>query len=504
MNRKIFKWEDLSVLGENKERGHAIAFSYDNKEDACKKKEVKTKYSLNGEWKFYYQMGTDLPENFAEKELNDTNWNIIIVPSVWQLEGYGKPYYYSSSYPQAINTKKKNIPQISHELQEYGIYRRTFSVPEHFKGKEIFLHFGAAKAALEVYVNGKYVGYSQGSMTPHEFDITDYIEDGENQVTAVVWRYSDGTYLEDQDMWFFSGIYREVYLYAEPKVTIRDFYMRADLDKSYRDAETILFIELESWNMPEILKNHGEEIKVHVKASIHERNEVLGETDISLNTFQQSEGKTIKVQFNHCVENPQKWSHEQPDLYTILLEWEMDGKRLIIHGVNRHDLVGVMIKKLGVVGTLKFSFGIGIISNVLMILLHNNFTAYMVLGCFTTFATIPMMCLVGVMTTMAIDFNEYKYGVKMVACSNSASSFGGKVGSGVGGSLIGWMLAAVGYDATLSVAPEATKMAIYGFSFIVPLIAFVVMYVLVSRFDLEKKLPQMREEVAKRKQEAVK
>lgn len=109
-------------------------------------------------------------------------------------------------------------------------------------------------------------------------------------------------------------------------------------------------------------------------------------------------------------------------------------------------LVGVMIKKLGVVGTLKFSFGIGIISNVLMILLHNNFTAYMVLGCFTTFATIPMMCLVGVMTTMAI----------------------------------------------------------YGFSFIVPLIAFVVMYVLVSRFDLEKKLPQMREEVAKRKQEAVK
>ena len=362
MNRKIFKWEDLSVLGENKERGHAIAFSYDNKEDACKKKEVKTKYSLNGEWKFYYQMGTDLPENFAEKELNDTNWNIIIVPSVWQLEGYGKPYYYSSSYPQAINTKKKNIPQISHELQEYGIYRRTFSVPEHFKGKEIFLHFGAAKAALEVYVNGKYVGYSQGSMTPHEFDITDYIEDGENQVTAVVWRYSDGTYLEDQDMWFFSGIYREVYLYAEPKVTIRDFYMRADLDKSYRDAETILFIELESWYMPEILKNHGEEVKVHVKASIHERNEVLGETDISLNTFQQSEGKTIKVQFNHCVENPQKWSHEQPDLYTILLEWEMDGKRyyksfcfgfrkieisgnilklngkrLIIHGVNRHD-----------------------------------------------------------------------------------------------------------------------------------------------------------------------
>ena len=251
MNKKIFKWEDLSVLGENKEKGHAIAFTYDNKEDACKKKEAKTKYSLNGEWKFYYQMGTELPENFAEKQLDDTKWNTITVPSVWQLEGYGKPYYYSSSYPQAINTKKKHIPQISHELQEYGIYRRTFTVPEHFKEQEIFLHFGAVKAALEVYVNGKYVGYSQGSMTPHEFDITDYIENGENEVTAVVWRYSDGTYLEDQDMWFFGGIYREVYLYAEPKVTIRDFYMRADLDEKYSDAQTVLFLQLKCWDEPE-------------------------------------------------------------------------------------------------------------------------------------------------------------------------------------------------------------------------------------------------------------
>lgn len=164
-------------------------------------------------------------------------------------------------------------------------------------------------------------------------------------------------------------------------------------------------------------------------------------------------------------------------------------------------LIGIMIKKLGVVGTLKFSFAIGIVSNILMILLHNNFMAYMILGCFTTFATIPMMCLVGVMTTMAIDYNEYKYGTKMIACSNSASSFGGKVGSGIGGSVIGWMLAAVGYDSSLTVAPEATKLAIYGFSFVIPLISFVVMFVLVSQFDLEKKLPEMREEVARRKEE---
>ena len=162
-------------------------------------------------------------------------------------------------------------------------------------------------------------------------------------------------------------------------------------------------------------------------------------------------------------------------------------------------LVGPMVKKLGVIKTLLVSFAIGIIGNVLMIFLHNNFTAYMILGCFTTFSTIPMMCLTGVMTSMSIDFNEYKYGVRMVATTNSASSFGGKVGSGIGGSLIGWILALVSYDATLQVAPQTTKMAIYGFSFVIPLIMFIIMFVLVSQFDLEAKMPAMKEEIDRRK-----
>lgn len=156
-----------------------------------------------------------------------------------------------------------------------------------------------------------------------------------------------------------------------------------------------------------------------------------------------------------------------------------------------------MIKKLGVVKTLLVSFGIGIGANLCLLLFgRDNFMLYAVLGCFSTFATIPMMALVGVMTSMAIDYNEYKYGVKMVATSQSASSFGGKVGSGIGASIIGWMLGAAGYDATLAVAPTATKMAIYGFSIIVPMLMFSAMFIMVSRFDLEKKLPQMKEEMA--------
>ena len=131
-------------------------------------------------------------------------------------------------------------------------------------------------------------------------------------------------------------------------------------------------------------------------------------------------------------------------------------------------LVGPMIKKLGVVKTLLVSFAMGAGANILLLFTKDIFFCYALFGSITTFATIPMMCLVGVMTAMSIDYNEYKYGVRMVATSNSASSFGGKVGSGLGTSIIGWFLAAVGYDATQTVAPAATKMAIYGFAIVTP------------------------------------
>ncbi|MCF0133778.1 MAG: MFS transporter [Blautia sp.] len=161
--------------------------------------------------------------------------------------------------------------------------------------------------------------------------------------------------------------------------------------------------------------------------------------------------------------------------------------------------VGPLTKKLGVTKTLMVSFAMGILSNTLMIFFHNYFVAYCILGCITTFATIPMMCLVGVMTAMSIDYNEYKYGVRMVATSNSATSFGSKISSGIGASMIGWMLAAARYDASLTEATQAVKMAIFGFSFVIPLIMFVVMFILTSRFDLEKTLPALKEEIAARK-----
>lgn len=340
------KWEDLSVIGQNKEAGHVLAFTYDNKEDAVNLSKSKFKLSLNGEWKFYYQKGIELPLNITRIDLDDSDWNKIKVPSVWQLQGYGSPYYFATSYPQAIDTNKKTIPHISHELQEVGVYRRVFELPQNFIGMELFLHFGAVKAALEVYVNGQFVGYSKGSMTPHEFNVTGMVKEGNNQITAIVWRYSDGTYLEDQDMWFFCGIYREVFLYAEPKITVRDFYMTANFDEHFEDATV---------NLALFISNYQNLEKFHIRASIPDLDLDLGYQCIE-------NSKKEEIVFNALVRQPIKWSHEQPYLYTILINWSyngheyyktfrfgfrkveikgnilyLNGKRLILRGVNRHD-----------------------------------------------------------------------------------------------------------------------------------------------------------------------
>ena len=345
--KNLQKWENIEIIEQNKQDGHALAFPYDTLSKAVNLEPSPFKYSLNGDWKFNFRKGTRLPSNITSVNLDDSGWDSIIVPSVWQLKGYGQPYYYAMSYPQAIDTNKKTLPRISHELQEVGVYRKNFEVPHNFHGKEIFLHFGGVKAALEVYVNGQFVGYSQGSMTPHEFDITEVITQGINQITAIVWRYSDGTYLEDQDMWFFSGIYREVYIYAEPNITVRDYYIRSEFDQDLKDATVKLTLNLNNWkHRPETLR---------VRASIPEIDLKLGEESVEVQNC-------AVVELKALVEKPEKWSHEQPKLYTVLIEWESDGRtyyktlrfgfrkieirknviylngeRLIIKGVNRHD-----------------------------------------------------------------------------------------------------------------------------------------------------------------------
>lgn len=348
-----FNWENPEIFKINKEDGHAIMMPFDNEKDALSAKESNYKQSLNGKWKFYWQRGLkNQPENFQLISFDDSHWDEINVPSVWQTQGYSVPYYYASTFPKAFSRSKGKIPSIDHDMQEIGFYRKSFILNENFNGREIFLHFGAAKSALEVYVNGEFVGYSQGSMTPHEFNVTKVLKPGENVITAKLYRYSDGSYLEDQDMWWLCGIYREVYLFAEPKLCLRDFYFKTDFDDSYTDSNVTLNMYINNYN-----NIRG---KMTASAKLIDSNNVeilLGTKETELS------GGNEAVTFTETVKAPKKWSAETPNLYTLVMIIELDGKiicvktykvgfkkveikgekiyyngmPLMIKGVNRHD-----------------------------------------------------------------------------------------------------------------------------------------------------------------------
>jgi len=345
-----FNWENPEIFKINKEDGHAIMMPFDSEKDALSAKESDYKQSLNGKWKFYWQRGLkNQPENFQLTSFDDSHWDEINVPSVWQTQGYSVPYYYASTFPKAFSRSKGKIPSIDHDMQEIGFYRKSFTLNENFNGREIFLHFGAAKSALEVYVNGEFVGYSQGSMTPHEFNVTKVLKLGENVITAKLYRYSDGSYLEDQDMWW---LYREVYLFAEPKLCLRDFYFKTDFDDSYTDSNVTLNMYINNYN------NIRGKMTATAKLIDSNNGEILlgtKETELS--------GGNEAVTFTETVKAPEKWSAETPNLYTLVMTIELDGKiicvktykvgfkkveikgekiyyngmPLMIKGVNRHD-----------------------------------------------------------------------------------------------------------------------------------------------------------------------
>lgn len=348
-----FRWENPEIFKINKEDGHAIMMPFDSEKDALSAKESNYKQSLNGKWKFYWQRGLkNQPENFQLTSFDDSHWDEINVPSVWQTQGYSVPYYYASTFPKAFSRSKGKIPSIDHDMQEIGFYRKSFTLNENFNGREIFLHFGAAKSALEVYVNGEFVGYSQGSMTPHEFNVTKVLKPGENVITAKLYRYSDGSYLEDQDMWWLCGIYREVYLFAEPKLCLRDFYFKTDFDDSYTDSNVTLNMYINNYN------NIRGKMTATAKLIDSNNGEILlgtKETELS--------GGNEAVTFTETVKAPEKWSAETPNLYTLVMTIELDSKiicvktykvgfkkveikgekiyyngmPLMIKGVNRHD-----------------------------------------------------------------------------------------------------------------------------------------------------------------------
>lgn len=345
-------WENPQIIQENKQDGHVIALPHKTAESATERKDSPFKISLDGEWKFLWEKGiAEAPLGTTDADFDDSNWENITVPGVWQLQkDYTKPYYYANSFPNCISVEKSKIPSIDHAAQEVGVHRTTFDLPKEWLGREIFLFFGAAKSGLEVFLNGKRVGYSQGPNTPHEFDVTDYVKEGKNQLTAVVYRYTDGTYLEDQDMWFFSGIYREVYLYSEPKVCLRDIYVTTDLINNYTDADLTAELFINDYSdagkfaeIAAVLLKNGKDI-------------AIGSSELITRAGEN------KLVFKKRIMSPALWSNEKPELYTLLLKITcgdevtfkairigfkqveikgekilVNGQPLLIRGVNRHD-----------------------------------------------------------------------------------------------------------------------------------------------------------------------
>jgi len=311
-------WEDPLVSGINREPSRATAYSFADIEEALNGDRNRARMiSLNGKWNFFFaSKPSDAPTDFYKNRVS--SWKEIEVPSNWEMNGYDKPIYKSAVYP----FRPVNPPHVPMDYNGVGCYQRTFTIPSSWKNMNVTLHFGGVSSAFKVWVNGKFLGYAEDSFLSSEFNVTPYLQEGENILSVWVIRWSDGSFLEDQDQWRLSGIQREVMLLAEPNLRIADFHWQAKLDKDYKDA--ILSIR------PRIENLTGKEVPGYVvKAQLYNQEKkpvfekplersaesILNEIYPRLDNvkFGLLEGK---------VKNPDKWSDEDPNLYTLTITLE--------------------------------------------------------------------------------------------------------------------------------------------------------------------------------------
>ena len=355
----IRDWENSKIFKRNKEPAHSTLIPFESIDGALGKGEESPYYkSLNGIWKFnWVKNPSERPKDFYTEEFKANKWEEIDVPSNWQMRGYGIPIYTNKEYPSSIDTQ--NIPKIDHNYNPVGSYRRDFKIPNNWKEREIFIHFGGVKSAFYIWINGKKVGYSQGSMTPAEFNITKYLRANNNVLAVEVYRWSDGSYLEDQDMWRFSGIFRDVYLYSSPKVHIRDYFARCELDENYKHAKIKVSVKLIHYG-----KDAAEQHKVEISLLDNEQHFVNSKILID-DVFSIKPGTEHLIELQAKIKDPKKWTGETPNLYDLFLilknsrdqitevehckfgfrkieinnqgSFLINGESIIFKGVNRHE-----------------------------------------------------------------------------------------------------------------------------------------------------------------------
>ncbi len=356
-------WEDPLVCEINRDRSRVTAYSYASTNDALtKEREASGRMlSLNGEWDFNFAIKPDdAPKDFYLSRVK--GWDKIEVPSNWEMKGYDTPIYASSIYA----FRPINPPYVPRDHNAVGSYQRTFTVPDNWSDMNITLHFGGVSSAYSVWVNGLFVGYAEDSFLPSEFNITPYLKEGENILSVQVIRFSDGSYLEDQDHWRMSGIQREVLLLAEPKIRIADFHYQTKLFDNYSNAVFSL--------RPRVDNYTGDTAKGYtIKAQLFDKeNKPVFDNPLQrpleeLLTEAYPRLDNVKFGFlEDTVFNPHLWSDETPYLYTLVVSIEdktgatleaksckvgfrsiefskddskllINGKLTYLYGVNRHD-----------------------------------------------------------------------------------------------------------------------------------------------------------------------
>ncbi len=319
-------YEDPQVVSINRDASRATSYSFATINDAIIGDRDKTNryMSLNGDWDFSFALKpSDAPKDFYKTRVS--GWKKIPVPSSWEMQGYDKPIYKSAVYP----FRPVNPPHVPQDYNGVGCYQRTFKVPANWKNMNVTLHFGGVASGYKVWLNGKFVGYAEDSFMPSEFNITPYLNDGENILSVWVIRWSDGYFLEDQDQWRLSGIHREVMLKAEPKLRIADFFYQTKLDKDYKNAllsirprmENLTGKEIPGYQLKAQLydKNNQPVLQKPMQASVESLiNEIYPRLDNVKFGF-----------FETTINNPEKWSDEKPNLYTLVLSLEDSTGNLI-------------------------------------------------------------------------------------------------------------------------------------------------------------------------------
>ena len=302
-------WQNPAVLARQREPAHASLLPYADAASALTGERSASPYFklLNGQWQFYYAATPlELPEGFSAENYSAEDWDRIPVPSNWQMLGYGRPNYTNVAYPYPVDPP--HVPQEN----PIGLYRHTFQTPAGWDDKQVFLAFAGVDSAFYVWVNGQMAGYSQGAHLPSEFNITAYLHDGQNSLAVQVYQWSDGSYMEDQDMWRLSGIFRDVYLVAVPGVHLRDVRIRSLLDDSYADGMLDLHFIVKKYS-----KATTSGYKLYAQLLDAEGAPVYEAA--AGDNFSVTAGKELAFDLATTLKAVHPWSAEEPYLYSLLL-----------------------------------------------------------------------------------------------------------------------------------------------------------------------------------------